>query len=79
MKGYCKFKKGDYWPEPAVFHYNALVSADMYRSASRKVLQKEINNLRSHFGLDNFRWRAPGPGVFLSWFRNGLWSFKDLR
>lgn len=78
-KGFCKFKKGEYWAEPSVFHYNALVSADMYRSASRKVLRKEINDMRRHFGLKDFHWRFPGPKVIFSLIKNGLWPFKDNR
>jgi len=55
----CKFKKERTWREPFIFHYTPLYKAGYYYSRSRKILERELNKLRSHFGIQKIEFFKP--------------------
>ena len=77
--GYCGFKKGNYWCEPSVFHYNALAGIELYRSKSRKLLMKEVSNLRNHFAESPQEWPDPNIREILYLMKKGQWKLIDSR
>ena len=78
-KNYCRFLKGSFWAEPCVLHYNSLAGIEMYRSSSRKVLEKEVAKLRHSFGLKDCSWPRPNFRTVLWLLRTGQFKLRDLR
>lgn len=58
-KKICRFKKERTWREPFIFHYTPLYKAGYYYSNSRKVLEREINKLRKHYGIEKVEFFKP--------------------
>lgn len=78
-RNYCGFLKGTYWAEPCVLHYNSLASVEMYRSRSRKVLEREVTKLRQSFGLKDCPWPKPDVRTFLWLVKTGKFRLRDKR
>jgi hypothetical protein len=78
-KNYCGFLKGTYWAEPCVLHYNSLAGVEMYRSKSRKVLEREVAKLRRSFGLPDCPWPKPDLRTFLWLVKTGQFHLRDNR
>jgi hypothetical protein len=74
----CNFTKEQIPRSPFIFHYTPLYHAGFYYSASRRLLMKEINKLRGHFGIAATEFFKPTLRDKLALLRRGkLW--RDVR
>ncbi len=75
--GQCRFQKEGIWREPLILHYTPLFQAGYYYSQSRKILMREVNKLRQHFGLPPTEFFKPSLRDKLALLRRGRFPFDN--